>query len=71
MDANIPDKAAGKVTLNVVSILVAPNARDPSRKCLGTACQASSDILAINGKTIIPTTTAPLRGLNSSGSSSI
>ena len=41
---------------------VAPKAKEPSRNSFGTALNASSDIEAISGKIITPTTIAPLIG---------
>jgi hypothetical protein len=36
IDVEIPDPAAGIITLTIVCHLFAPNAKDASRKCLGT-----------------------------------
>ena len=69
--ANIPESDAGIITRAVVSIRVAPNAREPSLNSFGTARKASSDKLAISGRIMTPTTIAPLSGFNGFGGSSI
>jgi len=46
---NIPDFAAGNITLNIVSICEAPKAKDPSLYSLGTALIAVSDTDTIVG----------------------
>ena len=54
--ASIPDLAAGTVTLNIVSIFDAPNARDPSLYAFGTALIEVSDNEIIVGSIIIANT---------------
>ncbi len=67
MLAIIPESDACIITLKVVSIFVAPSAKEPSRNSFGTALNASSDIDAISGKIITPTTIAPFIGFNTLG----
>ena len=52
----IPGRAAGKTTFLIVSDLVAPIAREPSRKEFGTELITSSDNEEIKGIIIIPIT---------------
>ena len=54
--ANIPDLAAGTVTLNIVSIFDAPSAKDPSLYAFGTALIDVSDKDIIVGSIIIDNT---------------
>ena len=60
-EAMIPDSAAGKTTLSVVSSLVEPSARAPSRSVSGTELIASSDSDVTMGMIMIPMTIPGLR----------
>ena len=51
-----PLLAAGRLTLKIVSILVAPSARDASSYSFGTALSAFSDTLMMEGRIIIAST---------------
>src|SRR5690554_8084904 len=54
-------KAAGKTMRLIVCNLVAPNAKLPSRYLCGTANNASSEVLIINGKTNKPRVKEPAK----------
>ena len=69
MLAIIPERDACIITLKVVSIFIAPRPESLHATHLGTALNVSSDIEAINGKIITPTTIAPLIGFTFGGSS--
>ncbi len=51
---NIPGLAVGSITLIAVCQRLAPRARDPACKCLGTLERASSEIVNIMGITANP-----------------
>src|SRR5271157_160346 len=54
--ARIPDRAAGRTTLQMVCHLVAPIAMDASLYVGGTLINESNEILMIVGRIIIPST---------------
>jgi len=54
--ANIPDFAAGKITLNIVSVWDAPRPKEPSLYALGTDLIAVSDTVTMVGSIIIAKT---------------
>ena len=55
-EAATPLRAAGRITLKLVSSSVAPSAREPSVYSLGTALRAVSDTLIMEGRIITAST---------------
>ena len=58
--AEIPEIAAGIMTLYMVCHLVAPSASEPCFRVLGTELIASSDMVTIVGSAIIPSIMEPV-----------
>src|SRR5450756_34418 len=63
-DAAMPEIAAGNTTRRVVRILLAPSAKEPWRRAIGTALIASSDSEATVGMIMIPSAMPAASTLN-------